>query len=58
MIWKCQRMPVMQGEFYIHHIEAPDEATARVMMFNRSQSPAWLVTTATMVWSDEEWVAT
>ncbi len=51
-------MPVMQGEFYIHHIEAPDEATARVMMFNRSQSPAWLVTTATMVWSDEEWVAT
>lgn len=57
MTWKCQRKTLMQGDFHIHQVEAPDEATARVMMFNRSFSPAWLDLSKTNVWSDEDWTA-
>lgn len=57
MIWNCQRKTIMQGDFHVHRVEAPDEATARVMMNNRSFSPAWLDLNKTNVWSDEDWRA-
>ncbi len=60
MIWNCQRRrPAWETyPFHIHQVEAPDEATARVMMFNRSGGmPAWLNLEKTIVWSAEDWVA-
>jgi hypothetical protein len=53
MIYKCQRDPT----YHIHTVEAPDEATARVMMYNRSNSRDWLDHGKTLVWSDEDWTA-
>ena len=60
MIFNCQRKnfsPYLDDAFFIHQIEAPDEATARVMMFNRSNSRDWLDLNKTIVWSTEEWIA-
>jgi hypothetical protein len=58
MIFNCQRKPSLGLEWHIHRVEAPDEATARVMMFNRSGSWAWLEHDRTEIWAVEEWVAT
>ncbi len=56
--YKCQRRPILQGDFHIHLMKAPDEATARVMMFNMSFSKVWLDHKITDVWSDDEdWTA-
>jgi hypothetical protein len=59
MIYKCQRKPIPRetDRYHQHHIEAPDEATARVMMYNRSFSHDWLDHDKTLVWSDEDWTA-
>ena len=56
MIYKCQRMTT-DYTYHTHTVEAPDEATARVLMFNRSNSRDWLDLTKTLVWSDDDWVA-
>lgn len=59
MIFNCQRKNLSSEDpFFIHTVEAPDEATARVMMFNRSYSPEWLDLNKTLVWSAEDWIAT
>ncbi len=58
MIFNCQRVRDAWGLYHIHRIEAPDEATARVMMFNRSNSRDWLDLNKTLCWSTEDWIAT
>lgn len=58
MIWNCQRKADFpEDTYFIHRIEAPDEATARVRMFTRSNARAWLDLNKTLVWSDEDWRA-
>ena len=58
MIYKCQHKERNGAPFHVHHVEAKDEATARVIMFNRcGGSPAWLDLEQTLVWSDEDWTA-
>ena len=59
MIFNCQRkgIPFENCEWQTHQVEAPDEATARVMMFNRSNARAWLDLNKTLVWSTEDWRA-
>lgn len=59
MTWNCQRKQNHTGFIYTTHmVEAPDEATARIMMFNRSGGArAWLDPDKTNVWSAEEWIA-
>jgi hypothetical protein len=60
MIFNCQRKPAETYPipYYTHQVEAPDEGTARVMMFNRSFSWSWLDPNKTDVWPAEEWIAT
>ncbi len=55
MIFKCQRKPIKANEvWHVHTVDAPDAATARVMMFNRGLGQPWLDHSKTDVWSEEE----
>ena len=53
MIFNCQRkslQPSYGNDWVTHQVEAPDEATARGMMYTRSFSRDWLDINKTTVW--------
>jgi hypothetical protein len=50
MIFNCQRKTLTAMAYHVHQVEAPDEATAREMMYTRSFSGDWLDINKTTVW--------